>query len=109
MLQLQIPERLLRFRQVQQLAVLDLALIWHHPRLLAELRRRLAGLIYTTERSLAESANYLTESELAQIRVDLEEGRRATESADMARMANALTELEKSAFRITEVMYKDLA
>ncbi len=76
---------------------------------MAELRRRLAGLIYTTERSLAESANYLTESELAQIRVDLEEGRRATESADMARMANALRELEKSAFRITEVMYKDLA
>ncbi len=76
---------------------------------MADLRRRLAGLIYTTERSLAESANYLTESELAQIRVDLEEGRRATESADMARMANALRELEKSAFRITEVMYKDLA
>ena len=76
---------------------------------MAELRRRLAGLIYTTERSLAESANYLTESELAQIRVDLEEGRRSTESADMARMANALRELEKSAFRITEVMYKDLA
>ncbi len=76
---------------------------------MAEMRRRLAGLIYTTERSLAESANYLTESELAQIRVDLEEGRRATESADMARMGNALRELEKSAFRITEVMYKDLA
>ena len=76
---------------------------------MAELRRRLAGLIYTTERSLAESANYLTEAELAQIRVDLEEGRRATESADMTRMANALRELEKSAFRITEVMYKDLA
>jgi molecular chaperone DnaK len=76
---------------------------------MAELRRRLAGLIYTTERSLAESANYLTESELAQIRVDLEEGRRATESADMGRMGNALRELEKSAFRITEVMYKDLA
>ena len=76
---------------------------------MAEMRRRLAGLIYTTERSLAESANYLTESELAQIRVDLEEGRRATESADMGRMGNALRELEKSAFRITEVMYKDLA
>ncbi len=76
---------------------------------MAEMRRRLAGLIYTTERSLAESANYLTESELAQIRVDLEEGRRATESADMGRMGSALRELEKSAFRITEVMYKDLA
>ena len=76
---------------------------------LADVRGNAEGLIYTTERSLAESANYLTESELAQIRVDLEEGRRATESADMTRMANALRELEKSAFRITEVMYKDLA
>ena len=74
---------------------------------LAELRRRVAGLIYTTERSLAESSNYLTESELEQIRADLESARRATESADMNKIQNTLRDLEKSAFRITEVMYRD--
>ncbi len=73
----------------------------------AELRRRVAGLVYTTERSLAESGNYLTEAELNQIRADLEGARRATETSDLARIQNALRDLERSAFRITEVMYKD--
>ncbi len=75
----------------------------------AEARRRITGLVYTTERSLAESANYLTESELNQIREDLENARRAVETTDQGRIQAALKELEKSAFRITEVMYKDLA
>jgi len=76
---------------------------------LAEVRRRTAGLVYTTERSLAESANYLTESELDQIRNDLEGARRASETTDLNRIQGALKELEKSAFRITEVMYKDFS
>ncbi len=76
---------------------------------LAELRRRIQGLVYTTERSLAESANYLTESELGQIRMDLEVARRAADAADVQLIQNALRELEKSAFRITEVMYRDFA
>jgi molecular chaperone DnaK len=75
----------------------------------ADARRRIAGLVYTTERSLAESANYLTESELSQIRADLEGARRASEATDLGRIRAALKDLEKSAFRITEVMYKDLA
>jgi molecular chaperone DnaK len=74
---------------------------------LQELRRRIQGLIYTTERSLAESANYLTETELGQIRMDLEVARRAADAADVQLIQNALRELEKSAFRITEVMYRD--
>jgi molecular chaperone DnaK len=76
---------------------------------LAEIRRRIQGLVYTTERSLAESANYLTETELGQIRADLENARRAMDSADLFRIQQVLKDLEKSAFRITEVMYKDFA
>ena len=76
---------------------------------LADMRRRIQGLIYTTERSLAESANYLTETELGQIRADLENARRSIDSADLYRIQQVLKELEKSAFRITEVMYKDFA
>jgi molecular chaperone DnaK len=74
----------------------------------ADLRRRMQGLIYTTDRSLADSVQYLTEAELAQIRTDLEMARRISEQSDVTAMQNALKELEKSAFRITEVMYRDL-
>lgn len=74
---------------------------------LAEHRKRMAGLIYTTERSLAECANYLTETELGQIRADLENARRANETNDLPRIQSALKDLERSAFRITEVLYKD--
>ena len=76
---------------------------------LAEIRRRISGLVYTTERSLSESANFLTESELNQVRSDLEGARSAAETTDLNRIQNALKELEKSAFRITEVMYKDFS
>jgi molecular chaperone DnaK len=76
---------------------------------LAESRKRMAGLIYTTERSLAECANYLTETELGQIRADLENARRSNESSDLARIQAALKDLERSAFRITEVLYKDFS
>ena len=76
---------------------------------LADQRRRIQGLIYTTERSLSESANYLTEGELAQIRTDLENARRSADTADLNRIQTSLRDLEKSAFRITEVMYKDFA
>jgi molecular chaperone DnaK len=76
---------------------------------LAEARQRVAGLVYTTERALVESANFLTESELGQIRADLDEARRSATSSDLSRIQNALKTLEASAFRMTEVMYKDLA
>ncbi len=76
---------------------------------LSEMKRRLSGLIYTTERSLAESANYLTEGELGQIRTDLDVARRSVDSPDINRLQNSLRDLEKSAFRVTEVMYKDFA
>ncbi|MSP90300.1 MAG: molecular chaperone DnaK [Myxococcales bacterium] len=76
---------------------------------LSEARRRITGLVYTTERSLAESANYLTEGELNQIRSDLEGARRASETTDLNKIQGALRDLEKSAFRITEVMYKDFS
>ncbi len=74
---------------------------------IAELRRRIQGLIYTTERSLDELANYLTESELSQIRADLDLARRNEETGDQEMIREALKELERSSFRLTEVMYKD--
>ncbi len=73
----------------------------------AELIKRLNGLIYTTERSLNELANYLTEDELVQIRDDLDLARRTVEEGNAEAIREALKQLERSSFRITEVMYKD--
>ena len=75
----------------------------------AELVKRINGLIYTTERSLTELANYLTEAELVQIRDDLDLSRRSVESGSAEQVREALKQLERSSFRITEVMYKDFA
>ena len=73
----------------------------------AELVKRLNGLIYTTERSLNELANYLSEDELVQIRDDLDLARRTVEDGNAEAIREALKQLERSSFRITEVMYKD--
>ena len=75
----------------------------------AELVKRLSGLIYTTERSLTELANYLTESELVQIRDDLDVSRRSVDGGNAEQVRESLKQLERSSFRITEVMYKDFA
>jgi len=74
----------------------------------AELVKRLNGLIYTTERSLNELANYLTEDELVQIRDDLDLARRTVNDGNAEAVREALKALERSSFRITEVMYKDM-
>ncbi len=75
----------------------------------AELVKRINGLIYTTERSLTELANYLTEAELVQIRDDLDVSRRSVEAGNVEQVREALKQLERSSFRITEVMYKDFS
>ena len=75
----------------------------------AEMAKRLKGLIYTTERSLTELANYLTEAELVQIRDDLDASRRSVDAGDVESIRESLKALERSSFRITEVMYKDFS
>ncbi len=75
----------------------------------AELVKRLGGLVYTTERSLTELSNYLTETELLQIRDDLARARTTMEAGGMDALREALKQLERSSFRITEVMYKDFS
>lgn len=75
----------------------------------AELVKRLGGLIYTTERSLTELSNYLTADELVQIRDDLDRARRMMEGGSIEPLRESLKQLERSSFRITEVMYKDFS
>ena len=76
---------------------------------MAELKNKVEGLLYTTERSLAEFQSYLTQDEREQIEGDMERCRGAIESDDDAKLKEAMLSLEKSSYRIAEVMYKDLA
>ncbi|MGM0574837.1 MAG: molecular chaperone DnaK [Myxococcota bacterium] len=74
----------------------------------AAVRNKANGLMYTTERSIAELGNYLTDDEMKQIRRDIDRCRKALESDDLETMTRALEQLERSSYRIAEVMYKDV-
>jgi len=74
---------------------------------LANLKNRADGLMYTTERSLEEFLNYLTDEEIARIHEDLDHCRRARGGADTAAIIAAIKNLEKSSYRIAELMYRD--
>jgi molecular chaperone DnaK len=75
----------------------------------AELKNKVEGLLYTTERSLSEFQSYLTQDEREQIERDMERCRDALDSDEEGKLKEAMIGLEKSSYRIAEVMYKDLA
>lgn len=74
---------------------------------LAKLKNRAEGLIYTTERSLEEFLNYLTDEEIAQIHADIEACRRARSGEDVGAILQAIKALERSSYRIAELMYRE--
>lgn len=73
----------------------------------AKLKNRADGLIYTTERSLEEFLNYLTDEEIARIHADIERCRKARSGEDTTAILNAIKALEKSSYRIAELMYRE--
>ncbi len=75
---------------------------------LANLKNKADSLIYTTERSLQEFKSYLTEDEVNQIRRDIQECRQALETEDLPDVQAAFEQLERSAYRIADVMYRDV-
>ena len=74
----------------------------------ATLRNKSDGLMYTTERSLQEFRSYLTEEEAMQIKNDVDACRSACNSGDKMLLEQAIANLEKSAYRIADVMYRDV-
>ena len=74
----------------------------------AALRNKAQGLMYTTERSLSELDTYLTDEEKKKIQRDLERCRKALEGDDLDVMQLALEQLERSSYRIAEVMYEEV-
>ena len=75
---------------------------------MAGLKNKADGLIYTTERSLSEFINYLTDDEIQQINEDLERCKTALEGEDTHIIRNAIKNLEKSSYKIAEVMYREV-
>jgi molecular chaperone DnaK len=76
---------------------------------LAELKNKVEGLLYTTERSLAEFQTYLTQEERERIEKDMEGCRDALDGDEEEAIKEAMLALEKSSYRIAEVMYRDLS
>jgi len=76
---------------------------------LVEIKNKAEGLIYTTERSLVEFESYLTDEEVNTIRTDLANCRDVLDDDQLDEIQAAMLELEKSSYRIAEVMYRDLS
>ena len=75
---------------------------------LANLRNKSRGLIYTTERSLGELGNYLTDDEVQLVKRDLDRLKKVLDIDEPETIALALEALERSSYRIAEVMYQDV-
>ncbi|NOK21902.1 molecular chaperone DnaK [Corallococcus carmarthensis] len=76
---------------------------------LAELRNNADGLIYTTEKSLEEYANLLSEKDKGEIQADLERLRSILNTSDAGALKEAFQRLEGSAYRIADAIYTDQA
>ena len=72
---------------------------------LIELRNKAEGLMYSTERSLAEYADVLDATVLSEISSDVEALRDSLESEDAEELALAIENLEQSAYRIADAIY----
>lgn len=72
----------------------------------ANMRNKAQSLIYTTERSLEEFMNHLTEDEVARITEDIETLRSSLFNQDLNVVSEAFKALEKSTLRIAELVYK---
>jgi molecular chaperone DnaK len=74
---------------------------------LADERNIADGLIYTTEKSLAEYSSMLTEDDIADIKEDIESLKAVYESLDLDKVRAARQRLEGSSHRIAEAMYQE--
>ena len=68
------------------------------------LRNDAEGLVYSTERALAEYADKLPAPQRGQIETDLEQLKRALENPDSAPLETSLRALEASAHRIADAV-----
>ncbi|HEX8703367.1 MAG TPA: Hsp70 family protein, partial [Myxococcaceae bacterium] len=72
---------------------------------LAELRNNADGLIYTTEKSLEEYGNLLSEKDREEIKADMERLKGVLNGGDASALKEAFQRLEGSAYRIADAIY----
>ncbi len=72
---------------------------------LADLRNAADGLIYTTEKSLEEYANLLSEKDRGEITVDMANLKKQLETNDPTKIKAGVKQLEGSAYRIADAIY----
>ncbi len=72
---------------------------------LADLRNNAEGLIYTTEKSLEEYANLLSDKDKDEIKSDLANLKKQLETHEPGRIRDAIKQLEGSAYRIADAIY----
>ncbi len=73
-----------------------------------DLRNRATGLVYSTERSLAEYGEYLQKHELDEIHYDLRTVKELLQDATKEELEAILQSLEASAYRLAEAMYSGI-
>jgi len=74
---------------------------------LADLRNNADGLIYTTEKSIEEYANLLSEKDREEIKADVVSLKGILPGGDVAKIKEAIQRLEGSAYRIADAIYAD--
>ena len=75
----------------------------------ANIKNKADGLIYTTERALAEFGSYLTDDEVEDIKRDVLRTRKAIESENLEEIRYAVKQLERSSYKIADGMYRDVS
>ncbi len=76
---------------------------------LADAKNMADGLIYTTEKSLEEYASMLSAADVEEIRADLAALKGVLPHDDLERIKAAVQQLEGSAYKIAETIYKQSA
>jgi molecular chaperone DnaK len=76
---------------------------------LAELKLQLEGMLYTTERALAEFGNVLAAPDLAALNAEVAAAKSALESAELERVKATYAKLEVAAQKIGEMVYAQAA
>ncbi len=74
-----------------------------------EIKNQADSLIYSTEKTLNENKDKLSEEEVKAIEADLEGAKKALESKDIDQIKTAMETLTKSSHKLAEEMYKKTA
>lgn len=74
-----------------------------------ELRNRADGLIYTTEKTLQENKDKLSEADAKAVTEAVEAARNAVAEGGRERIASALQELTRASHRMAETLYQRTA